>query len=66
MTRIGLFQEAHGWFAGMIFNANRIEIGVLKGRYRSAPWHKNGFFQGRWKLHCNAIESKLADDQEGF
>ena len=59
-------KHAHGWFAGKIFNANRIEIGVLKGRHRSAPWHKNGFFQGRWKLHCNAIESKLADDQEGF
>lgn len=59
-------KHAHGWFTGKIFNANRIEIGVLKGRYRSAPWHKNGFFQGRWKLHCNAIESELADNEEGF
>jgi len=59
-------KHAHGWFAGKIFNANRIEIGVLKGRYRSAPWHKNGFFQGWWKLNCNAIESDPDDNKEGF
>jgi len=59
-------RRAHGWFAGHIYNADREEIGVLKGRYRSAPRLHNGFFQGRWKLHCNATVPDLSDHEEGF
>ncbi len=58
--------RAHGWFAGKIYNADRDEIGVLKGKFRSAPYVKNGFFQGRWKLYCNSTESDLSDSDEGF
>ncbi len=59
-------KSAHGWFTGKIFNANRNDVGVLKGRFGSAPWYKSGFFQGRWKLRCGSIESELTDDDEGF
>ncbi len=57
---------AHGWFTGRIFNADRVPIGLLKGKYRSAPWYRAGFFQGRWKLFCNAIDAEPTNEDEGF
>ncbi|MFQ6008234.1 MAG: hypothetical protein ACE5K8_04705, partial [Candidatus Zixiibacteriota bacterium] len=55
-----------GWFVGRIYNAYHEEIGVLGGCYRSAPWEKDGFFQGRWKLHCNSMDVEPSDAEEGF
>ncbi len=57
---------APGWFAGQIFNANRVAIGVLKGQYRSAPRYQRGFFQGRWKLFCRRHNLEPSDAEEGF
>ncbi len=59
-------RHAGGWFAGKIYNAGREEIGVLKGRYRSAPNYQGGFFQGRWKLRCNDFSTDRSDYEEGF
>jgi hypothetical protein len=55
-----------GWFAGRIYDADQNEIGVLGGRFRSAPRYEDGFFQGRWKLHCNTMEPDPFDGEEGF
>ncbi|MBU8934403.1 MAG: hypothetical protein KOO62_10400, partial [candidate division Zixibacteria bacterium] len=60
------FGKGRGWFSGKIFNANRIEIGVLKGRFGSSPEDSNGFFQGRWKLRCNDATVDVSDENEGF
>lgn len=49
-------KHAGGWFAGEILNADELVIGTLKGKYKSHPAFKKGFFQGRWKLACNDIE----------
>jgi hypothetical protein len=59
-------RRGHGWFAGKIYDASRNEIGVLKGRYRAAPFLENGFFQGRWKLHCITNEPDPSDGEDGF
>jgi len=59
-------KRARGWFAGRIYAANREEIGILKGRYRSAPDYRGGFFQGRWKLRCNNLSADTSDEDEGF
>jgi hypothetical protein len=55
-----------GWFAGRIYDADHKQIGVLGGRFRSAPKYEDGFFQGRWKLRCNSTEPDFADTEEGF
>jgi len=59
--------HAGGWFRGRIYNADRVEIGVLKGRYRGSMYYRGGFFQGRWKLHCgirpdDTAASDILDD----
>ena len=59
-------RHAHGWFSGRIYAADRTPIGRLMGKYRSAPRHGNGFFQGRWKLFCNSTGPELTDNEEGF
>ena len=59
-------QNAIGWFAGGIFNADEVKIGVLKGKYRSHPRFKNGFLQGRWRLDCNSIEGEGYGINDGF
>jgi len=42
-----------GWMAGRIYDANRVEIGVLKGIWAASPPHaRDHFFQARWRLHC--------------
>ncbi|MEK7774497.1 MAG: hypothetical protein AAB305_01255 [Candidatus Zixiibacteriota bacterium] len=46
------FEHAGGWFAGKIFDAADIEIGVLRGLFRTHPEEKAGAFMGRWKLLC--------------
>lgn len=59
-------RRAGGWFAGSIFDANATEIGTLKGKYRSHPVFRSGFFTGRWKVYCNQEVSGLTDIDEGF
>jgi hypothetical protein len=36
-------------------------IGTLKGKYKSHPQFKRGFFQARWKLHCDEVEPDIDD-----
>ena len=60
------FRNAQGWFAGRIYGQDGDEIGLLKGRYSSAPASEDGFFCGRWKLHCNSTEPDPSDSEEGF
>jgi len=55
-----------GWYAGDIINANDQEIGVMRGRFRSAPERAKGFFAGRWKVRCGAAATELDDSEEGF
>jgi len=55
-----------GWYAGDILNANDHEIGVMRGRFRSASDRAHGFFAGRWKVRCSAIAAELDDSAEGF
>ncbi len=60
------FRKGPGWFKANIYSADRVEIGVLKGKFRSAEGIRNGFFQGRWKLHCNDLDANISDTEEGF
>lgn len=60
------FDHAGGWFAAKIFAANRSEIGILRGAYRSADEVNDGFFQGRWKIRCNNDGRDPSDSEEGF
>jgi hypothetical protein len=55
--------HAGGWLMGAIYNANREEIGVLKGHYVNVPNLNGGFFQARWRLHCGMIQPE--DDSFG-
>lgn len=50
--RFDNLRKGGGAFEGNIFNAEQTEIGVLKGRYFSAPHFRISYFQGRWKLYC--------------
>ncbi|MFQ5499120.1 MAG: hypothetical protein ACE5FH_05575, partial [Candidatus Zixiibacteriota bacterium] len=59
-------ERAGGWFRGAIFNADRMPIGVMHGRFRSADDDDKGFFQGRWKLRCDETEPPGIDGDEGF
>ena len=43
---------AKGYFVAQIINAERVQIGVLEGRYRSDNDVNKGFMQGRWKTRC--------------
>jgi len=56
-------KHAGGWFKGDVLDANRQVIGALKGKYKSHPQFKKGFFQGRWKLGCDEYEP---DREEGW
>jgi hypothetical protein len=59
--------RAGGWFKGQIYNADEIEIGVLKGWYKSAEHPvKARYFQGRWKLHCQdlSVDDDGLEDEE--
>ena len=47
------FEHAGGWFDGKIFGAADIEIGVIRGLFRTFPEEKAGAFMGRWKLRCH-------------
>ncbi len=40
-------------FKAQIYNANRMEIGALEGKYRSARNWDGGFMSGRWKIRCS-------------
>ncbi len=45
---------AHGQFMAEIFSSERMQIGVLEGRYRSSDEVGKGFMQGRWKTRCRS------------
>jgi len=55
--------RAAGWFAGHIFSADGAEIGALKGRYRAARRHSNGYMAGRWRIYCHSPED-LSDSND--
>ncbi len=59
-------RRAGGWFYGHVFNGDSEEIGVLKGKFRSHPAFRNGFFSGRWKLYCDSNTDKLSNFEDGF
>jgi len=60
------FRKGPGWFRANIFSADRVEIGVIKGRYQGARDRNHGFFQGRWKLRCNNLDIETSDVEDGF
>ena len=65
------FQHAGGRFRGVLFNADRAPIGEFRGRYFSAPWGGQGFFQARWRLNCPPPmeppeDDPFADLDDGF
>ncbi len=55
-----------GWFAGDVFDAAEVPIGVMKGKYSSRANRANGFFAGRWKLSCDSAATDLDTSAEGF
>ncbi len=62
------FRRGGGWFKGSVFNAERQEIGAVRGKFKSADHSAHpGYFQGLWKLHCgpdwgNSWDDDLDDD----
>ena len=65
-TNTNALRRAGGWFTGNIVDAGGVEIGVLKGRYRSHPAFRRGFMAGRWKLYCDSVDPDLVGGSEGF
>lgn len=61
------FRHAGGWFAGKIYDADHVEIGALKGKYKSAIHPvKPGYFQGMWRLYCgDSYDHEWGDDSDG-
>lgn len=55
-----------GSFRGKIYSAQRIEIGVLKGRFRASPLVDDGFFQGRWRVICPDLDDQSDNMEENF
>lgn len=58
-------QRTNGWFAGMIYDATETEIGVLAGRFGTTPTSIGGWFNGRWKLHCDTDPTALSEGGKG-
>ncbi|HOZ08093.1 MAG TPA: hypothetical protein PLR32_00935 [candidate division Zixibacteria bacterium] len=58
-------RHAGGWFAGRIYDADRNEIGLLRGKFASdfRP-AKPGYFQGMWRLHCGRTYGQAWDDDD--
>lgn len=46
------YRWAAGWFLGGIYDGQATLLGVLGGKYWSAPSGELGFMQGRWKVGC--------------
>jgi hypothetical protein len=55
-------KQPGGWFAGEVFDANAVPIGVLAGRFHDSRKYKDGWFQGRWRLNCSTPEDNDPDD----
>jgi hypothetical protein len=55
-----------GYFRGRIFTAERVEIGVLKGKYLRSDFVDAGFFQGRWRIACPDLDDQSDDTEENF
>ncbi len=55
-----------GRFRGIIYSADRVEIGVLKGVYRGSLSGDGGFFQGRWRIVCPDLNDQGDDLKENF
>ena len=47
--------KVSGMFTAKIYNPQRIEIGALEGKYRSAEFWSGGFMEGRWKIRCQEM-----------
>lgn len=45
-------QNFGGYFYGGIFNAEKMLIGLMGGRFANPEDGQRGFFQGRWKIGC--------------
>ncbi|UCG61452.1 MAG: hypothetical protein JSV52_14215 [Candidatus Zixiibacteriota bacterium] len=59
-------EEPRGYFRGRIYSADRIAIGILKGRYQGSPLADAGFFQGRWRIICPDLQDLTNDVEENF
>lgn len=57
---------AGGEFHARLFDAERNPIGVMHGRYQSAPERAGGFFQGRWRLDCSQERDGRFNYDDGF
>lgn len=64
------FDMAGGWFAGQIYNSERVSIGDLKGRYIPASDENRGFMMGRWKINCPEFNDRMRNsehmERDGF
>lgn len=60
------FEWAGGWFAGGIFTADRVQIGVLGGRFVVSSDPRGGFFQGRWRVRCPGSDSGMEGRRDGM
>ena len=59
-------ERQEGYFRGKIFTAERIDIGILKGKYQHSEFVDDGFFQGRWRIACPDPEDQSDDTEENF
>ncbi|UCE25596.1 MAG: hypothetical protein JSU74_06000 [Candidatus Zixiibacteriota bacterium] len=55
-----------GSFRGKIYSARRVEVGVLKGRFRASSLVNDGFFQGRWRVICPDLDDQSDNMEENF
>ena len=60
------FHRAGGFFKGLIYSADKVEIGALRGRYAHRDDVRGGFFQGRWKLDCADADVDRIAYRDGF
>ena len=60
------FVRPGGAFRGKIYSAQRLEIGVLKGRFRASSLVDDGFFQGRWRVICPDLDDQSDNMEESF
>lgn len=59
-------ERQRGYFRGKIYSAQRVEIGILKGKYQDSNVLDGGFFQGRWRITCPDLDDMSDDIEENF
>lgn len=47
-----------GIIAGKIYNAEKVEIGALVGKFKAGFGNELGYFQARWRLYCPTAEGE--------